>query len=205
MHARPLKGIGDLAAEDLLLPRSCHRAEPVWRVAARLQRREIPATVLRWLLDPASLTRRVQLACTGAFGVQVLAQRWARPQQNEMRVLGMRAGSRALIREVYLTCDGQPWVYARTVIPGTTLTGSRRRLAYLRNRPLGALLFADPSMARGPVEIACLIPCDRLYPAATRHLDSRPESIWGRRSLFRLGGAPLLVSEIFLPGIPACR
>lgn len=205
MHARPLKGIGPLAAEDRLPPRCCHRAEPVWRVASRLYRLDIPDTVLHWLLDPASLTRRVQLACGGTFRVQVLAQHWARPQQNEMRVLGMRAGSRALIREVYLTCDGRPWVYARTIIPGTTLTGSRRRLAYLKNRPLGALLFADPAMTRGPVEIAHLMPCDRLYPAATRHLDNQPESIWGRRSLFRLGGAPLLVSEIFLPGIPACR
>jgi len=205
MHARPLKGIGRPPAENLLPPRTCHRAEPVWRVASRLRRHDIPETVLRWLLDPASLTRRVQLACSGTFAVQVLAQRWARPQQNELRVLGMRAGSRALIREVYLSCDGRPWVYARTVIPGTTLTGSRRRLAYLRSRPLGAMLFADPGMKRGPVEIARLMPCDRLYPAATRHLDSQPESIWGRRSLFRLSGAPLLVSEIFLPGIPACR
>lgn len=205
MHARPPKGIGHRSAEDLLSAHSCHRGEPVWRIASRLHRHEIPETVLRWLLDPASLTRRVQLACTGSFDVQVLAQRWARPQQNELRVLGMRAGSRALIREVYLTCDGRPWVYARTVIPGTTLTGSRRRLAYLKNRPLGAVLFADPGMARGPVEIARLMPCDRLYPAATRHLDDQPESIWGRRSLFRLGGAPLLVSEIFLPGIAACR
>jgi len=205
MHARPLKCNGDLAAVDLLAPHPCHRAEPVWRVAARWHRQDVPDTVRGWLLDPASLTRRLQFACTGAFGVQLLAQRWARPQQNEVQVLGMRAGSRALIREVYLGCDRQPWVYARTVIPGTTLTGSRRRLAYLKNRPLGAMLFADPHMARGPVELARLMPGDSLYAAATCHLVSRPEWIWGRRSLFRLGGAPLLVSEIFLPGIPPCR
>ena len=63
---------------------------------------------------------------------------------------------------------------------------------------------ADPSTQRGPVEIARLSPCDKLYPSAIRHLTQRPEKIWGRRSLFTLGGKPLLVSEIFLPGIPPC-
>jgi chorismate lyase len=53
------------------------------------------------------------------------------------------------LREVYLLCDGVPWVYARTAIPRETLTGRHRRLAYLKTRPLGAMLFADPGMARG--------------------------------------------------------
>jgi chorismate--pyruvate lyase len=95
-------------------------------------------------------------------------------------------------------------VFARTVIPRATLTGPRRRLTRLKTRPLGAVLFADPSMQRGPVEIARLTPRDKLYPVALRHLGRQPPEIWGRRSLFTLGGKPLLVSEIFLPGIPPC-
>ena len=66
------------------------------------------------------------------------------------------------------------------------------------------MLFADPTMQRGPVEIARLTPCDKLFPAAIQQLAQHPEMIWGRRSLFTLGGKPLLVSEIFLPGIPSC-
>ena len=182
----------------------CHRAEPDWHVASRLHRRDVPEPVLRWLLDPASLTRRIQSACPGCFRVEVLFQGWTRPQHNESRELGMRTGNSGFVREVHLLCDGRPWVFARTVIPRTTLTGPRRYLTRLKSRPLGAVLFADPSMQRGPVEIARLSPCDKLYPAAIRHLTQRPETIWGRRSLFRLGGKPLLVSEIFLPGIPPC-
>lgn len=180
----------------------CHRAEPVWHEASRLHRREIPEVALQRLLDPASLTRRIQGACPGCFRVQVLAQGWARPQHNETLALGMRDGSWGFVREVHLLCDDQAWVYARTVIPRTTLTGPRRRLTRLKSRPLGAVLFADPSMRRGPVEIARLTPCDKLYPAAIGHLADRPPMIWGRRSLFTLGGKPLLVSEIFLPSIP---
>lgn len=180
----------------------CHRAEPAWHEASRLHRREIPEVALQRLLDPASLTRRIQGACAGNFRVRVLAQGWARPQRNEALALGMRDGGWGFVREVHLLCNEQPWVYARTVIPRTTLTGPRRRLTRLQSRPLGAVLFADPSMRRGSVEIARLTPRDKLYPAAIGHLIERPQMIWGRRSLFTLGGKPLLVSEIFLPGIP---
>jgi chorismate--pyruvate lyase len=204
MSATPLNRAIRAGAESLHWRSQCHRTEPVWRVATRLHHREVPESVLRWLLDPASLTRRIQSACRGRFRVEVLAQGFARPQHNEAQHLGMRAGGTGFVREVHLLCDGQPWVYARTVVPRTTLTGARRRLTRLKTRPLGAVLFADPTMKRGPVEIARLTPCDRLYPAATRHLASLPETIWGRRSVFTLGGRPLLVSEIFLPGLPPC-
>jgi chorismate--pyruvate lyase len=191
-------------SEATRLHSACHRAEPDWHVASRLHRRDVPEPVLRWLLDPASLTRRIQSTCHGRFQVEVLFQGWSRPQLNEVRELGMRAGSTGFVREVHLLCDGAPWVFARTVIPRTTLTGPRRCLTRLKSRPLGAVLFADPSMQRGPVEIAHLTPCDKLYSAAIQHLTKRPETIWGRRSLFTLGGKPLLVSEIFLPGMPPC-
>src|SRR4030065_432697 len=116
----------------------------------------------------------------------------------------MRQGSAGFGRAGRLLCDGRPWVFARTVIPRTTLTGPRRCLTRLKSRPLGAVLFADPSMQRGPVEIAQLTPCDKLYPAAIQHLSQHPEKIWGRRSFFTLGGKPLLSGRIFLPGIPPC-
>jgi len=203
MNAVPLNR-PDHPTEANRLHSVCRRAEPDWHVASRLHRRDVPESVLRWLLDPASLTRRIQSACTGCFRVEVLFQGWARPQLNEVRELDMRAGSAGFVREVHLLCDGVPWVFARSVIPRTTLTGPHRCLTRLKSRPLGAVLFADPSMQRGPVEIARLSPCDKLYSVAIRYLSQRPETIWGRRSLFTLGGKPLLVSEIFLPDIPLC-
>lgn len=203
MNVHPLKRHGH-SAEATRLTSACHRAEPDWHVASRLHRRDVPESVLRWLLDPASLTLRIQSACPGCFRVEVLFQGWAQPQHNEARELGMRTGSWGFVREVHLLCDGRPWVFARTVIPRTTLTGPRRRLTRLKTRPLGAVLFADPSMQRGPVEIARLTPCDKLFPSAIQHLAQQPGMIWGRRSLFTLGGKPLLVSEIFLPDIPPC-
>lgn len=181
-----------------------HRAEPVWREAQRLHRRDVPEEMLRWLLDPASLTLRLKSACRGRFRVVVLSQGWARPHLNEAEVLGMRDNCWGFVREVQLLCDEEPLVFARTIIPRTTLVGSNRRLTRLKTRPLGAVLFADPTMTRGTVEIARITPGVRLYTGATQHLSKMPDAIWGRRSLFTLGGKPLLVSEIFLPSIPPC-
>ena len=94
-----------------------------------------------------------------------------------------------------------PWVYARTIIPPPTFARKYHRFTRLGARSLGTMLFADPSMTRGEVEVACLTPVDQLYYLATRDLDDKPETIWGRRSLFRMGGKPLLVCEFFLPDI----
>ena len=115
----------------------------------------------------------------------------------------MRHGERALIRQVHLLCGDHPWVYARTIIPATSMRGRLRRLAHLGTRPLGAMLFADPGMQRGPVELANIGPGEPLFTDATRHMQQQPADIWGRRSVFRIAHQPLLVSEIFLPEFPA--
>lgn len=169
-----------------------------WLEGKQLPRHQ-PGPALRdWLLDTGSLTRRVQAACAGRFRVQVEFQGWGRPRLDESLALHLRLPRRALIREVHLLCDDHPWVFARTVIPISTLRGRERRLAHLGERPLGAVLFADPHMTRGPVEVACVRPGQSLYAAAAQGLRQRPAEIWGRRSVFRLGGKPLLVSEFFL-------
>lgn len=177
------------------------RAEPLWRPAHRLSHASIPEKYLSWLLDPASLTERIVNHCGGNFRVRLLDQRRTRPLRNEAEALGMRAGTRAIVRQVQLICGDTPWVYARTVIPPRTLARKSHRFTRLGARSLGAMLFADPSMKRGEVEIACLTSSDQLYHLVTRELRDKPETIWGRRSLFRLGGKPLLVCEFFLPDI----
>jgi chorismate--pyruvate lyase len=174
-----------------------------WKPNSFYLRTDIPATLSGWLLDTASLTLRLQQMCPGRFRVRVLSQAWGRPAQDEVRVLGMQRGRRAIIRQVQLLCDGRPWIYARTVIPITSLRGRLQRLAHLGTRPLGGVLFADPGMQRGGVELARIQAGQALYTADRRHLRQRPVEIWGRRSVFRLDNKPLLVSEIFLPDFPA--
>ena len=180
---------------------SKHQLEPRWQIHTPIARHGAPAELLDWLLDSTSLTRRLQETCQGKFRVIPLSQRWQRPMLNEAQALGVLPHELSFVREVHLLCDDRPWVFARTVIPVRTLTGPRRRLARLGKKPLGAMLFADPSMRRSGIEIAAIKPGQPIYLRATACLQEPPAVIWGRRSAFFLNHKPLLVSEIFLPEI----
>ncbi|TQV82568.1 chorismate lyase [Exilibacterium tricleocarpae] len=167
--------------------------EPVWSARPGGNRR--PAAHLRrWLLDRGSLTQHLICASQGRFAVQVLHQAIGCPRPGEARALGLGPRRRALIREVILYGRDQPWVFARSILPLSTLTGRQRALRRLDDRPLGALLFKDPSMRRGPIEMAPILPAHGILPLHLQH----PQPAWGRRSVFYLDAKPLLVCEIFL-------
>jgi chorismate--pyruvate lyase len=177
--------------------------EPNW-LEWHLQRvAVVPKEVADWLRDEGSLTRRVIQACGGgAFRVRLLHQGWGRALYSESRVLRLRRREATLIREVELLCDNHPWVFARTLIPATSLRGSARRLSQLGEKPLGAVLFSDRRVHRGITQIARLQPRHPLFAAAAASLVEQPQALWGRRTLFYLSNRPILVNEIFLPEIP---
>jgi chorismate lyase len=177
--------------------------EPTWINLSRLRGTLLPTQLNPWLRESGSLTRAVVRACDGRFRVDLRRQGWGGALYSERRLLQMTPRLSALLREVKLLCDEQPWVFARTLIPATSLRGRARRLAHLRNKPLGAVLFADPKTRRLSVEVARLTPRHALFRAACSHLSEMPTELWGRRTLFRYDGQPILVNEIFLPTVPA--
>jgi chorismate--pyruvate lyase len=154
--------------------------------------------LLSWLTDRGSLTARLKGHCPGRFSLRVLGEQWVRPDPSEARLLKVRHDQKVLLRQVHLLCGGQLCVYARSVIPLTTLKGKHRRLLFLGDRPLGEYLFASPTLERGRIEWGSLSPGSVLYQTAMPDGGSG-ESVWGRRSLFRIDDKPLLVSEFFLP------
>ncbi len=158
----------------------------------------MPPVLASWLIDTDSLTRRLRAICGAAFSVRVLKQRWQRPLPSERVALGLHDQAWALVRQVRLLCASQAVVYARTIMPEATLNGARRRFAHLGNRPLGEMLFTDRRIVRGHMEIARIEPGHELHALAVGHGRA---GIWGRRSVFEIDGYPLLVNEIFLPGI----
>ena len=108
----------------------------------------------------------------------------------------------ALVRDVELQCDSAAWVFARTLIPISSLKGAAQRLIQLGEKPLGAVLFTDPKVIRGATQVARLLPRQPLFETACNHLQGKPDHLWGRRTLFYVQKRPLLVNEIFLPTLP---
>ncbi len=186
-------------AESLIRQQS-RRHVPIWRPECEFRSGELPRDLCPWLLAEGSLTQHLIRASGGAFAVELLAQRFARPTLSEARLLRIDPQARALVREVILRGNGAAWVYGRSVLPQQCLQGDLRRLRKLRSSSLGALLFRYPNLKRTPFELA-RIDASRHLPAALRC----EANLWGRRSRFELGGRTLIVSETFLPAFDPGR
>jgi len=175
--------------------------EPHWCDFGQCQGFAMPTGIASWLKEPASLTDRLIHYCDADFSVKLLSNIKRRPWPSEIRILGMRQGSVALTREVNLRCASTPIVFARTLIPVSSLRGRARRLAFLGERPLGHFLFADPTTCRLTMQFARLQPVHALYMLAMRGAQKQPDEIWARRTLYRFAQHPLLVNEVFLPAL----
>jgi chorismate--pyruvate lyase len=146
---------------------SSYQREPRWVDWDLYPRWRVPAAVRDWLWERGSLTRRVIASCNGAFRVRLLRQSPDRPYESERHLLGMRWGEQAVVREVQLLCGGQPWVFARTLLPLGSLGGAMRRLTRLGTRPLGEVLFTASDVERLGVQVAQLRPGLGLFATAT--------------------------------------
>jgi chorismate--pyruvate lyase len=155
--------------------------------------------VLSWLRDQGSLTQRLVNLCGDRFSVRLLSQQWVRPTSDEARLLKIPARQIVLLRQVQLLCEQQVLVYARSVIPLSTLRGPTRRLKHLGSKPLGGYLFANPRLQRQQQQLLAVTGNNPLLATALSGSSHDCFNIWSRRSLFTLGGKSLLVSEFFLP------
>ena len=100
-----------------------------------------------------------------------------------------------------LYCDEQAHVFARTLIPLTSLTGEQQALSELGEQPLGQVIFNNSSLLRQLIEVS-----DFSFDSSVGQLSVllntdviTPKTLWGRRSLFYIEEKPLLVAEVFLP------
>lgn len=166
-----------------------------------LQRRLMPRYLWPWLSEQGSLTQRLRRYNHTNFSVQLLGNSWMKPLTDESLKLHTASTRLVYQREVLLMDGDEANVYARTVVPAKTYRAMPHLFNQLGNRSLGDKLFTDPSVVRGPIEMAILRPGHWLYEVALLEQESRPACLWGRRSVFYLAGLPLLVNELFLPTI----
>jgi chorismate--pyruvate lyase len=173
-----------------------HNVDRFWRGAAM----GCGAALAPWLRDRGSLTRRIRQRCT-QFEVRGVRDGLARIASDEAALLGIAPGQLAWSREVFLHADGRPVVFAHSALAREHLHGAWSALRTLGNRPLGGYLFAHPLVERRPLHYRALRSAHPLYLRAAAVLKHPPSRLWARRSLFHLGAAPLLVTEVFLPDI----
>lgn len=151
----------------------------------------LPASLSPWLLESASLTARLK-AHSSDFRLQLLGEHSLALPAFLQACFSQEIGA-CVRREVLMWCNHQPSVYAQSWLPAKSLQ-HLQQLAVLGEQPLGELLFQFPDVERSPIEVAQLALTTALEPIAVG-------SYWARRSVFTVAGQPLLVAEVFLPGV----
>lgn len=164
----------------------------------------LPALQRSWLNGPGSLTWRLK-TLPGRFAVRHVVSRYGLPHADEFRAIAMPRPNRVLVRDVTLTVGEVPMVVAHSVAPLTGIARAWRPVLHLGTRPLAEVLFTDPRVARCPFAFRRVDRRHPLYRQAAHALAGpQPSTLWARRSVFLLRGAPLMVTEVFLPTLWEC-
>lgn len=161
-----------------------------------------PAELHAWLSDPGSLTARIVARCR-RFRIRIVRECHTPPHRDEAALIDAPPGRHVWVREVLLLADDQPVVFAHSVLALSDLTGAWHRARAIGSRPLGAALFADPGIRREPLSCARLPVRHPLHRSAEAATNGPLPTLWARRSRFCRTDRPLLVTEVFLPGIAA--
>lgn len=151
-----------------------------------------------WLINSGSLTARLQHRYQD-FEVKPVLLEYAKTLLHEAKPLNLAPHKTALIREVLLMGNKNAVVFAHSVLPRNSLRGRWLGLSRLGNKPLGATLFGNPQVKRTPLIYKKLTPSHVLYQHAVKHITIKPSHLWGRRSVFSLNCASIMVTEVFLP------
>jgi chorismate--pyruvate lyase len=162
-----------------------------------------PPGLLSWLAEPGLLTARVRDLCGERMRFRMLGPLRDAELPAELRARLRVADTRCLLRDIEFRCDDARVVYAQTVLPDSTV----RRYPWLHelgDSPLGETLRqAGEPLDREPLEYARLDTHGDLARAALAgdSADHAREALWARRAVYRLGGEPILVQEVFLPAL----
>ena len=156
-----------------------------------------------WLNDTKSLTQKIEQAFAKKLDVLVLSDSRQDLNSDERRYFHFRI-THCRVREVLLCSNGVPLVMARSIIPTLSSSGSNQPVLRLGTKPLGSVLFSKlrtHTKKKATREIAHLKKGDFFWRVCQKKYSSLPSALWARRSLYKLKGRPLLVSEVFLPAL----
>jgi len=162
----------------------------------------VPAALAPWLAEPGLLTARVRAACEEGPGFRLLRLAPA-TMRGEWREALACADTDCLLREIEFSCGAQRWIYAQTVLPRSTVV-RHPFLERLGDVALGEALAGVDDVRREPLEYTELTASDPLAVAA---VGPSPVAapLWARRAVYRIGQAPILVQEVFLPVLATPR
>lgn len=162
--------------------------------------------VMAWLSKPYILSKALKRV-TQSLQVKVLDQHFSQALDDEYAVLNLAKTQLPFVRQVFLIDESErPLTYGRVIIPKATYEAHFKDFDKLGSNLLGeTLLYRNPDVTRSQFEFACLNENDPRCAFVYEHIHQEiaRQPLWARRSIFYIKSLPLLVSELFLPFLPA--
>jgi chorismate--pyruvate lyase len=185
---KPLTGFNraQMLAMAELKPTSRSIVKPVeWRPLGGTPP-DLSPSIRGWLLTEESMTKHFEQHCSRVH-VEMYQCGYITADDLGDDASLLPACSRYWLREITLFGDGTPWLFGRTLIPSSS--PNVMDVVNLGTVPLGHYLFnGKHKLGREYIQIGL-----------------QDEGIYARRSLLRVSGEPLLLTEVFLPASPIYR
>lgn len=164
-----------------------------WLSISQLRKKET-GSEFDLLTESGSLTKRIKNNCNGDFSVHLIDHQTIKMDVAQQQLLS--ATSPALQRRIFLCCNKQPLIFAKTIV---ALTPENKRLtkkiAKLGENSLGHLLFKDLKAIKLSTKYAYISAKHAFFDQC---IDTTKPEIKLRRNLYQYKNCKLLVYEAFL-------
>ena len=134
-----------------------------------------------WLLEQGPITNRIKLK--HKFELKLLRDSAGKVEISDKSFLDNVDGE-IRIREVVLFADENPKVFARSLIPESTIKNGLKKLGELNTKPLGDILFERDIFQKDEIVFSVFSDDKKKY--------------WGRKIKYYVKSQPLSVMEVFL-------
>jgi|TARA_B110000503_G_scaffold135514_1_gene216269 chorismate lyase len=138
---------------------------------------------LSWLLEDGSITQKI--SDMAIFKLEIIRDRLGLASIGEYWALRL-CPQPVRVREVILSGNNQPMVYAKSIIPRSTSNKGYPALGKIGSKPLGDLIFTSNLFIKE----------SRMFASFVKH--GYPSKIWGRRTNYSVQGYPFSIMEVFL-------
>ena len=152
-----------------------------WNTYEAIEHKLTNAEIKSWLLEQGPITKRIK--SIAEFRLELIQDELSDATDDE--ILFLKIDSEEIrIREVILYGNENPIVFARTIIPNTTIEKGLKELGKIGNKPLGDILFEKDIFFKEDIVFATFKDEESLF--------------WGRKIKYTVKDQPFSVMEVFL-------
>jgi len=152
-----------------------------WNTYEAIEHELTNTEIKSWLLEQGPITKRIK--SIAEFRLELIQDELSDATDDE--ILFLKIDSEEIrIREVILYGNENPIVFARTIIPNTTIEKGLKELGKIGNKPLGDILFEKDIFSKEDIVFATFKDEESLF--------------WGRKIKYTVKDQPFSVMEVFL-------